>query len=497
MATTSGKVMESYDVAAGSLGAAVEIVSGEDFVRLYTIKLPAIEPGTRALLDSVKEELFQYAQPIRDSTDMAAASKAQADMQVRAAEVMISHMPSISPEIRKFLTGWLVQEMLGLGPLELLLADAELEEVVVNSSTEPVWVYHRKHGWLKTNLTIPDESQIQNYANIIARKAGRQITAAEPILDAHLSSGDRAHATLFPISTKGNTLTIRKFRRKPWTITDLIANGTVSAEVSALMWLAIQYELNMVIAGGTSSGKTTLMSALMPFIQPSHRIISIEDTRELNLPRYLHWVPLSVRPPNPEGKGEVSMLQLMVNSLRMRPDRIVVGEIRSADQAEVLFEAMHTGHSVYSTIHSDTAEQVVRRMSGPPISIPEMLLEAINLIVVQQRDRRTGVRKVSQIAEVMPASEGEHTIGTKARVLYRLRPSGELAARDRGSRLMDTLKMHTGMSDAELDKDLQERQAILNSLVKAKLSDIDEVGKVMAEYYADKESLLKSLSIKV
>ena len=212
--------------------------------------------------------------------------------------------------------------------------------------------------------------QPKRYFNFMQyEKIGKQITVLDPLLDAHLLSGDRVNSTLFPISTKGNTITIRKFRRDPWTVTDLISNKTVSSEVMATIWEAIQYEMSVVFSGGTASGKTTILGVSMPFIPPNHRIISIEDTREIFLPEYLHWVPLTTREPNPEGKGEVTMLDLLVNSLRMRPDRIVVGEIRRKEEAEVLFEAMHTGHSAYTTVHANTADETIRRLTNPPIEI--------------------------------------------------------------------------------------------------------------------------------
>jgi len=204
----------------------------------------------------------------------------------------------------------------------------------------------------------------------------------DPLLDAHLITGDRANATLFPISGRGNTITIRRFRRDPWTVTDLIKNKTTSSEVMALIWMGMQYELNLILSGGTGSGKTSFLNVCLPFIQPNHRILSIEDTRELSLPSFLHWIPMTTREPNPEGKGAVEMLDLLVNSLRMRPDRIIVGEVRRQREAEVMFEAMHTGHSVYTTLHANTADETIRRLVNPPIEVPTTMLEAVHLNVV-------------------------------------------------------------------------------------------------------------------
>ena len=142
-----------------------------------------------------------------------------------------------------------------------------------------------------------------------------------------------------------------------------------------MLWLAIEYEMNVIFSGGTASGKTVILNACMPFIPPNHRIISVEDTRELMLPDFLYWTPMVTRSPNPEGKGEVSMLDLLVSSLRMRPDRIVLGEMRRKEEAMVMFEAMHTGHSVYATMHANSATETISRLTNPPLSVPINLLK--------------------------------------------------------------------------------------------------------------------------
>jgi len=897
-------------------------------------------------------------------------------------------LPGTNPQMKQFLIGSLLHEMLGLGRIELLLNDPELEEIVVNSSKEPIWVYHKKYGWLKTNIYVATEEQIENYASIIARRVGRQISTLKPLLDAHLITQERANATLFPVSSHGNTLTIRKSAQKAWTITDFIANRTMTSEIAAFFWLCFQYELNAIIAGGTASGKTALLNTLMPFIQPYHRIISIEDsvsgdseilikkdgriekrkigelidgyveksglwswdgaeicrdvdfevlspdsnnnlvfvkprslirhktnkdmyevrtatgrkievtedhslfsmdeqgelvevrpknlsngdriatvrkipeargifeinllehldgfkdyfvkgtaiarklkkhkgwlkeevgkekanrwirngfvrtdilkklmekgvrfsdedlselrlltkratrykrsvfpvrfeltnrflefmglwvgdgsydncnknrvilttknreieeivrgignefgitvslmndccsyslnsrilyklmkdvlgfdgysdtktipnfifnlsneqlgfflrelfsadgcvkpheisyssqsrkllkdvqtlllrfgivsnifsykrkdrciemsisgfadkivfykkigfiqfekmealesiikkrkriyskndvipfrkslfegfglpgiysrkkanvgrgyleslslkgdflklfwdkiisvrriekdgyvydistpkfekfvcnniilhnTRELFLPEFLHWVPLTTREPNPEGKGEVTMLDLMINSLRMRPDRIVVGEIRRARQAEVLFEAMHTGHSVYATLHADTAEQALRRLTNPPIQIPMIMMESLHLLSVQYRDRRLGIRRIFQLGEIIPSGESEKEVSVKVNILYRCKSNGEIVAHDECIRLFDVLGMHTGMSERELIEDIGKRMDILEWMTENNITTVNTVGKVIAEFYRDPEYIL-------
>ncbi|MFH1127423.1 MAG: type II/IV secretion system ATPase subunit, partial [archaeon] len=375
----------------------------------------------------------------------------------------------------------------GLGDIELLLNDPYLEEIVVNGHEFPIWVYHKHHGWLKTNMFTKSEDKIYNYSSSIGRRVGRQITNLEPLMDAHLSTGDRVNATLFPISTNGNTITIRKFSRSPWTIIHFLEVKTLTNEVAALLWLAIQYELNILVAGGTASGKTSMLNILMPFMPPNQRIISIEDTREINLPKFLHWVPFSSREANPEGKGQVTMLDLLANSLRMRPDRIIVGEIRRAKEAEVMFEAIRTGHSAYATFHGDKAEEVYKRLTNPPINLPVSMLSALHIIVVQYRHRRKGIRRTLEVAEVVKAEEG-----SSLNLIYQWNPRTDtLEKMGKSYRIYKEIQLYTGMTNEEIDMDLANKVKILEWMIKYQIKTINTVGKIFAEYYRDESSVIR------
>jgi flagellar protein FlaI len=486
-----GRTLDKYTIVAQKIRADINILSTtKDFVPIYQVRMPHLEKATLVLLDEVKESLVSEMRiKISDLMDPKAFEELKEKFFTKSNELIEKELPNLPQERKQILSGMLLNEMLGLGQLEILMSDGNLEEIVVNSCKEPVWVYHKKHGWLKTNVTMPSESQIHNYAASIARKVGRQITTLDPLLDAHLVSGDRVNATLFPISTAGNTITIRLFKRNPWTIADFIENKTVSSEVAALIWLSVQYEMSMIISGGTASGKTSFLGSILPFIPPNQRIISIEDTRELNLPKFLHWVPLTTREPNPEGKGGIEMLDLLINSLRMRPDRIIVAEIRHQRQAEVLFEAMHTGHSVYATLHAETVDQTYRRLVNPPINVPETLLEALDMIIAMFRDRRSGIRRIYQVAEIIPPAGANKSVSF--RILFKWNARKDTIERFQSSyRVMNKLEMHTGMNQNEIQKDIKEKEIILNWMVKNHINTVDAVGKLVAEYYRDHDYVL-------
>ena len=479
------KPLATYNFISDNIPITINIYKEKgEFVPIYDVSISSISKTTEIILEKIREELT--AQVSLGMVDILATKDTGIIEQrfMEAITTLVSkHFPDADERTANFLKSYLIQRSLGLGSIEILMDDINLEEIAINDAEEPVWVYHRKFGWLKTNIMLSSEDQIRHYATMIGRRVGRQLTILEPLMDAHLREGDRVNATLEPISVRGNTITLRKFAAKPWTITDFIKDGTISTEAAALIWLGVQYELSTLISGGTATGKTSMLNVIANFFPPNQRIISIEDTREIQLPKFLHWIPMVTRLPNPEGKGEVSMLDLLVNSLRMRPDRIIVGEIRRKREAEVLFEAIHTGHSVYATVHANDTRETITRLTNPPIDIPKTMLPAISMIVVQYRNRRTGLRKTFQIAEILPDSEPNVLIQLDIR-------KGVLKKVANSKALLSTIELFTGFSRSELNRSLKEKEAILKWLVKNNINTVDTVGRVMAEYYTNKDNLM-------
>jgi len=351
-------------------------------------------------------------------------------------------------------------------------------------------VYHKKHGWLSTNIIITSDEQIRNYAALLARRVGKQITALNPLLDANMLTGDRANAVLYPIAHTGNTITIRKFASTPWTIVDFIKSNTLNSEIAALMWLGVQYEMNILISGGTASGKTSLLNVMLQFMPSNHRIISIEDTRELQLPKTLFYLPMVTR--STLGENDISMQALLVNSLRMRPDRIILGEIRKGEDAQVLFEAMHTGHSVAATVHADTSFETIRRLINPPINIHANLLESVDLNFVMFRDRRKNIRKLLQVAEYL--EEESDKVPIKANIIYRWETKSDtLKTHNAPRKIFEKLSTHTSMSLEDIKQDLAEKQKILEWLVSKEIRDIDEIGQIIKDYYSDPKIVMDKI----
>jgi pilus assembly protein CpaF len=311
----------------------------------------------------------------------------------------------ISREDRERLTSEIADDILGYGPLERLLADDSITEIMVNGPNE-IWI-ERQGRLYETTVRFTDTSHLRRIINRMVAQIGRRIDESSPMVDARLPDGSRVNAIIAPLSLSGPLLTIRKFSRKRLTLEDMVNIGTVSAEAVDFLQRCIQAQLNILISGGTGSGKTTLLNALSASVPDSERIVTIEDAAELQL-RQRHVLRLESRPPNIEGEGQIAIRDLVRNSLRMRPDRIIVGEVRGAEALDML-QAMNTGHDgSLSTVHANSPRDAMHRvetmvlMAGfdlPVRAIRQQISSALDLIVHLER-LEDGSRRVTAITEV-------------------------------------------------------------------------------------------------
>ncbi|MEM2974086.1 MAG: ATPase, T2SS/T4P/T4SS family, partial [Candidatus Micrarchaeia archaeon] len=279
-------VLATYSFNSGDIPVMIKITRAPtDYVPQYQINIPLLAEGTKIMLNALKADLItQVKLDVTELIDPKQAAEVRRKFEQKAAELLSRQFTGIAPDKKPVLISYLMQHTLGLGELEVLLADEKLEDIAINGPNEPIWVYHKTYGWCKTNLWIKKDETIYEYAAMVGRKSGRQINVLNPIMNSYLQSGDRVNATLSPISSFGNTMSIRKFAKNPWTIPYLIYVKTVSPEVAGLIWLCIQNEISLVSSGGAGSGKTSFLNAMCCMIPPNQRVISIEDTRELTLP---------------------------------------------------------------------------------------------------------------------------------------------------------------------------------------------------------------------
>jgi pilus assembly protein CpaF len=320
-------------------------------------------------------------------------------------EVVESENLLYNKTTRDQLLDWVTADIVGYGPLEPLLRNSDITEIMVNGPDE---IFVERFGLIEaTSVKFESEQHLRRVIDRIVSPIGRRVDETSPMVDARLPNGYRVNATIPPLSLDGPILTIRKFSARPFTAQDLIANNTLTVPLANFLKACVEARVNLVISGGTGTGKTTLLNVLSAFIPQRERVITIEDTAELQLSQR-HVVRLEKRPPNIEGKGEITIRQLVVNALRMRPDRIIVGECRSGEALDML-QAMNTGHDgSMTTVHSNTPRDGLRRieimvlMAGmelPLKAIREQISSSIELMVHVDR-LRDGTRRVVQVTEV-------------------------------------------------------------------------------------------------
>ena len=355
-------------------------------------------------------------------------------------DLMNQDTTPLSTAERRLIIDEILNEIFGLGPLEPLLADATVNDILVNTYDQ---IYVERNGRLERSaVTFKDDNHLMQIIDRIVSRVGRRIDESSPMVDARLPDGSRINAIIPPLSIDGPHLSIRKFKKDALTGEDLIRYGSLTAPILELMAGCVKSRLNVLISGGTGAGKTTLLNVLSSFIPATERIVTIEDSAELQL-RQEHVVRLETRPPNIEGEGQITQRQLVINSLRMRPDRIVVGEVRGGEAIDML-QAMNTGHDgSLTTIHANAPRDALARletmvaMAGfqlPARAVKEQVASAIN-IVVQVARHSDGTRRLTSVCEIVGMEEDVITmqeifhfekvgVDEQGKVVGRFRPTG-------------------------------------------------------------------------
>ncbi|KTW08820.1 CpaF family protein, partial [Sphingomonas sanguinis] len=369
---------------------------------------PARGEGFEASIHRIKEQVLPRLLERVDPEAAATLGKDELAEEFRPiiGEVLAELKLTLNRREQFALEKVLVDELLGLGPLEELLADTDITDIMVNG---PEQTYVERKGKLElANIRFRDEEHLFQVAQRIVNSVGRRVDQTTPLADARLKDGSRVNVIVPPLSLRGTAISIRKFSAKPITL-DMMANGgSMSQDMATFLKIAGASRFNIVISGGTGSGKTTMLNALSKMIDPGERVLTIEDAAELRL-QQPHWLPLETRPANLEGQGEISIRDLVKNALRMRPDRIILGEIRGAECFDML-AAMNTGHDgSMCTLHSNSPREALARMENmvmmsdikvPKEAISRQIADSVDL-VIQVKRLRDGSRRVTNITEVI------------------------------------------------------------------------------------------------
>lgn len=387
------------------------------------------------------------------------------------------------------------RDFIGFGKIEPLLRDHMIEDISCDGIGIPIYIYHREHESISSNIIFDNESELDSFIIKIAQRAGRHISVASPLLDASLPDGSRVQLTYGKeVTQRGSTFTIRKFRADPMTITDLVSFNTIDVDIAAYFWISLENGKSAVIAGGTASGKTTLLNSLAMFIRPGNKIVSIEDTAELNLP-HENWIPsvartgFGGREADGTKRGEINMFDLLKAAMRQRPDFLFVGEVRGAE-AYTLFQAMATGHTGMGTIHGDSTQGIIRRLESEPMNIPRTLIQSLNVVSVQKRVRRGDkiVRRATEIVEIVGIDSVTEDLITNR--LFGWDPREDIFVNYGRSYVLEDIQNALGISETEMQDELDRRKTVLRWMVKTKKNHFNLVNQVIQDYYKNPEQTL-------
>ena len=461
-----GKIRDRYWLRPGFCSAS--IIENELFDLLYTVTEPQVSMRERILLEEVHDYLRDVL--IYDTITRKDDTHLSFDDVRRG---ISRFMPGLPDDRASVIYYYLERNLQGYGPIDPLMHDRFIEDISCNGYTSPVFIYHAEYGSIPTSIRFTAQ-ELNRYVLKLSQKADRQVSISSPLLDAPLPDGSRAQITYTDvISSKGSTFTIRRFKSDPMTPVDLIRYRTYDPEILAYIWLAVENRKSMIIVGGTASGKTSTMNAISYFIPLTAKIVSLEDTREIQLP-HKNWLPTKTRETSAQsGKGDIDLFSLLRASLRQRPEYIIVGEVRGPE-AQTLFQAMNTGHTTYSTLHAGSVDESINRLVNPPINVPKAMFGALDLMVVQLLQYQEGraVRRCLSLKEISV----DNAANIQSHDLYRWNPRSDAFERNyHRSRVLDSIAYSQGWSRAEVEEQLSLRAHTLSLMARKKIVLSDQV----------------------
>jgi flagellar protein FlaI len=388
----------------------------------------------------------------------------------------------------------LFREFLGYGKIDIIMNDEGIEDISCDGHHVPIFIYHKKYDAITTNVKFENEEVLNSFVVRLAQICGKQISIYSPIVDGKLPDGSRLQTTLARTVTRGSTFTIRKFKENPLTPVDLIKYKSFSLDMAAYFWMAIEKGSSILFCGGTASGKTTALNALSLFIPPQHKIISIEDTREVSLP-HKNWIAGTTRQgfsasDDKTGK-DIDMFDLIRAALRQRPKVIMVGEVRGKE-AYSLFQAMATGHTAYSTVHASTIHTLIQRLENPPIELPRALLTSLDIIVFQNAIDISGktVRRMTSVTEVIKLDPDTNQLIFMEPFRWVSKTDDRFDSSG-NSKILNNIKIQNDWSDQALINELENRKTILKWMIEKDIKDYIEVGKIVANYSKYPDEVVK------
>jgi flagellar protein FlaI len=457
---------------------------------LYFVIEPTLLEEEKLLYSKIHailvEELDVDVRKIGSKDETARFLRQQVEKTVKAYKL------KLAPETVDKLMYYLTRNLVNLGHIEPFMRDHMIEDVSCDGPGVPIYVWHRQYESIPTNVKFDVIKELDNFVVKLAYLCNKHVSIASPMVDGGLPDGSRVQLTYAKEVTRhGSSFTIRRFRADPLTITDMIAFNTITSDIGAYFWYAIEKKACILIGGGTASGKTTLLNCVSMFILPDDKVITIEDTPEMNIP-HENWISSIAR----VGFGsigstaEISTFDLLKAAMRQRPDYIIVGEVRG-EEAFTLFQAMATGHGGLSSLHADSVAAAIRRLESAPLNIPRTLIPTLHLIGIQSRlkinDRPA--RRLTQLTEVLGIDPSSGQIDLND--VYQWNPKTDSFTYSGRSQTIERLAEKSGIPLETVREEIQRRKTVLDYLVKKNIRRYREVGSVIRDYYADPSKMFE------
>jgi len=453
------------------------------------IKYEVVEP---TLLEEEENKLKEIKDILAEEIDVnlkeiGTRDKAEEYLKAKIHEIIKDYRLKIDEESVDKLMYYIIRDFLGYGKIDPLMKDPLIEDISADGVQIPIYVWHRDYESLPTNILFKDSEELNSFIVRLAYMARKNISLAMPILDASLPDGSRIQMTYGDeVTRRGSTFTIRRFRVDPLTISDLISLGTISSEMAAYFWYAIENRASILVSGGVAAGKTTILNCFSMFIKPGLKLVSVEDTAELNLP-HENWIPSVARTgfgDNENRAGSITLFDLLRAAVRQRPDYLLVGEVRGKE-AYTLFQAMATGHLGMGTIHGESASSVIHRLESEPMNIPKPLLTMIDAITVQLRTEVNGkpARRTRAVTEIVGLDPKTRELITNEVFWWNARD--DTFEYSGHSHILEEKMKRKGLDEKEVLEELNRRKTVLDWMVKKGIRKYTDVVSVIRDYYAD------------
>ena len=454
---------------------------------IYQIHEPSLDDKETETLNLIKDSLnrtLEYELDKMAIKDKSEYLKKSVDSFIKSRGMRLE--PVTVQKIHYYIT----RDFVGYGPIDNLMGDKYIEDISCDGTNVPLFIYHQKYESIKTDVKFPDEKDLNSFVIYLGQRCGKQVSVSVPILDGTTEEGHRVQATYGQeVTTRGSSFTIRRYKEKPFTPVELITYNTASPEMVAYCWMLVEHNQSMIIAGGTASGKTATLNALALFIKPGSKIITMEDTREINLP-HENWIPGTTRTGvgerGKDGKapGEIDMFELVRAALRQRPEYIIVGEVRGAETA-TMFQAMATGHTTYSTMHADSVKSMINRLENPPISTPRILLTSLNFVIIQKHVRvgDSIVRRITEIVELVGFEPETNEVISN--MVYQWNQRTDSFIYKGHSFILDQIMEMKNMTHEEMNSEMTRRVDIVKYLVEKNITDFRQISNLVVSYYKE------------